>query len=87
VTHPVAGGVVRSSRQAGFGRCSALSVVTAHGVVLSSSGVQGWRSTLRSYASRDGRPLCPGGVSGACLSLSGQVYSAASVLSWGSRWG
>jgi hypothetical protein len=80
-THPIAGVAVRPSCRAEFGRCSAIPAIIARGVVLSAQGCSGMASSLRSCVSRDGHPLRPGGVSGACLSLSGKVYLVAFGLS------
>jgi hypothetical protein len=69
VPHPVVGGAVHPSLRAIFGRWDAVSVVIA------------WRCCLvRAGVCRDGAcpqdsyPLSLGGVSGACLSLSGLAY-------------
>jgi hypothetical protein len=76
VPHPIAGGDVRPSCRAGFGRWDAVPVVTTWCYCL-----------VRAGAHRDGvspRDCCafsPGRVSGACLSLSGHAYLIASVVS------
>jgi hypothetical protein len=53
----------------------------SHGVVMCVQGCTGMAPAPRSRVSRDGRPLRPGELNRACLSLSGQVYLVASGLS------